>query len=190
MTRQLAMEGREHGIRANSISPGIIETNQTREQLKDPEWAGYMLGKTLLGRLGRPEEVANVALFLACEESSYVTGIDKDAHIEDPLLTYEYPQAGARMYLGGTDSRDPLASPLFGDLSKLPPLLIQVGSDERLLDDARQYAERAAGAGSRVRLELWEGMYHVFQINVADLRSSGVALDHAAAFIVDAFSKR
>jgi NAD(P)-dependent dehydrogenase (short-subunit alcohol dehydrogenase family) len=76
MTRQLAMEGREHGIRANSISPGLIETNQTREQLKDPEWAAAMLGKTLLGRLGRPEEVANVALFLASDESSYVTGID------------------------------------------------------------------------------------------------------------------
>src|SRR6201987_653352 len=76
MTRQLAMEGREHGIRANSISPGVIETNQTREQLKDPEWAGTMLGKTLLGRLGRPEEVANVALFLASDESSYVTGAD------------------------------------------------------------------------------------------------------------------
>jgi NAD(P)-dependent dehydrogenase (short-subunit alcohol dehydrogenase family) len=76
MTRQLAMEGREHGIRANSISPGVIETNQTREQLKDPEWAGYMLGKTLLGRLGRPEEVARVALFLASDDSSYVTGID------------------------------------------------------------------------------------------------------------------
>jgi NAD(P)-dependent dehydrogenase (short-subunit alcohol dehydrogenase family) len=76
MTRQLAMEGCEHGIRANSISPGLIETNQTREQLKDPEWAAAMLGKTLLGRLGRPQEVANVALFLASDESSYVTGVD------------------------------------------------------------------------------------------------------------------
>jgi NAD(P)-dependent dehydrogenase (short-subunit alcohol dehydrogenase family) len=76
MTRQLAMEGREFGIRANSISPGLIETNQTEEQLKDPEWAGYMLGKTLLGRLGRPAEVADVALFLASDQSSYVTGID------------------------------------------------------------------------------------------------------------------
>jgi NAD(P)-dependent dehydrogenase (short-subunit alcohol dehydrogenase family) len=76
MTRQLAMEGRDHGIRANSVSPGVIETNQTREQLKDPEWANAMLGKTLLGRLGRPEEVANVALVLASDESSYVTGID------------------------------------------------------------------------------------------------------------------
>jgi NAD(P)-dependent dehydrogenase (short-subunit alcohol dehydrogenase family) len=76
MTRQLAMEGREYGIRANSISPGVIETNQTREQLKDRAWAEYMLGKTLLGRLGRPEEVASVAAFLASAESSYVTGVD------------------------------------------------------------------------------------------------------------------
>jgi NAD(P)-dependent dehydrogenase (short-subunit alcohol dehydrogenase family) len=76
MTRQLAMEGREHGIRANSISPGLIESNATRDQLKEPEWASAMLGKTLLGRLGRPEEVANVALFLASDESSYVTGVD------------------------------------------------------------------------------------------------------------------
>src|SRR6478736_866273 len=76
MTRQLAMEGREQGIRANSISPGLIESNATRDQLNDPEWASYMLGKTLLGRLGRPQEVANVALFLASDQSSYVTGVD------------------------------------------------------------------------------------------------------------------
>ena len=76
MTRQLALEGRHHGIRANSISPGVIETNQTHQQLKDPQWAGYMLGKTLLGRLGRPEEIAQVALFLASDDSSYVTGTD------------------------------------------------------------------------------------------------------------------
>ena len=76
MTRQLAMEGRQHGIRVNSISPGLIESNATREQLTDPEWAYYMLGKTLLHRLGRPQEVANVALFLASDESSYITGVD------------------------------------------------------------------------------------------------------------------
>jgi NAD(P)-dependent dehydrogenase (short-subunit alcohol dehydrogenase family) len=76
MTRQLAMEGREHGVRVNSISPGLIESNATKEQLDDPQWAGYMLRRTLLGRLGRPEEVANVALFLASDESSYVTRID------------------------------------------------------------------------------------------------------------------
>jgi len=76
MTKQLAMEGREHGMRANSISPGVIETSQTVEQLQDQAWADYMLGKTLLGRFGKPHEVANVALFLASDESSFVTGID------------------------------------------------------------------------------------------------------------------
>ncbi len=76
MTRHLAMEGREYGIRANSISPGVIETNQTRPLLQDEQWTQYMLGRVMMGRLGRPEEVASVALFLASDESSYVTGAD------------------------------------------------------------------------------------------------------------------
>ena len=76
MTRQLAMEGSEHGIRVNSISPGLIVSNATRGQLENEEWAGDMRDRTLLGRLGEPEEVANVALFLACDESSYITGVD------------------------------------------------------------------------------------------------------------------
>ena len=76
MTRQLAMEGSEHGVRVNSISPGLIESNATRGQLEDDEWAREMLGRTLLGRFGQAEEVANVALFLASDESSYVTGVD------------------------------------------------------------------------------------------------------------------
>ena len=76
MTRQLAMEGSEHGIRVNSISPGLIESNATQAQLDDVEWTRAMTDRTLLGRFGRPEEVADVALFLASDQSSYVTGVD------------------------------------------------------------------------------------------------------------------
>jgi len=78
MTRQLAFEGSEHGIRVNSISPGLIESGATRAHLDDGErgFAREMLDRTLLRRLGRPEDVANVALFLASDDSSYVTGIE------------------------------------------------------------------------------------------------------------------
>lgn len=76
MTRQLALEGRVHGLRANSISPGLIESKQTIPLLQDPEWAETMVGKVMLGRLGKPEEVAATALFLASDESSFITGTD------------------------------------------------------------------------------------------------------------------
>jgi NAD(P)-dependent dehydrogenase (short-subunit alcohol dehydrogenase family) len=76
MTRQLAMEGGEHGIRVNSISPGLIESNASRGEMEDDAMAGRLRDRTLLGRFGQPEEVADVALFLASDESSYVTGVD------------------------------------------------------------------------------------------------------------------
>jgi NAD(P)-dependent dehydrogenase (short-subunit alcohol dehydrogenase family) len=76
MTRQLAMEGSAHGIRVNSVSPGFIETNATRGELENEEFGRAMRDRTLLGRFGQPQDVANVALFLASDESSYVTGID------------------------------------------------------------------------------------------------------------------
>jgi NAD(P)-dependent dehydrogenase (short-subunit alcohol dehydrogenase family) len=78
MTRQLAMEGSEHGIRVNSISPGLIQSGANRAHLDDSAggFAREMMERTLLGRLGEPEDVANLALFLASDESSYITGID------------------------------------------------------------------------------------------------------------------
>lgn len=76
MTRHLAMEGRTVGIRANSISPGTIETQATLELMKLPEWASVMTEKIMRGTLGKPEEIAAVALFLASDESSFVNGAD------------------------------------------------------------------------------------------------------------------
>jgi NAD(P)-dependent dehydrogenase (short-subunit alcohol dehydrogenase family) len=76
MTRHLAMEGRKHGIRANSVSPGTIETNQTRFILNDPDWCKVQLGRAMLNRMGQPEEVAAAVAFLASEDASYITGTD------------------------------------------------------------------------------------------------------------------
>ncbi|KAL4969562.1 SDR family NAD(P)-dependent oxidoreductase [Aspergillus stella-maris] len=76
MTRQLAMEGREHGIRVNSISPGVIETLQTAPLMKDPDWSAIIMDKIMLGRFGTPDDVASAALFLASDESTYITATD------------------------------------------------------------------------------------------------------------------
>jgi len=72
MTRQLAMEGGPHGIRVNSISPGLIESNATRDGLADDGFGRAMRDRTLLGRVGQPEDIANAAVFLVCDDSAYI----------------------------------------------------------------------------------------------------------------------
>ncbi|MDB5582972.1 MAG: hypothetical protein JWR80_8148 [Bradyrhizobium sp.] len=76
MTRQLAMEGRKHGVRANSISPGVIKTPGNEARFADPVWAAPMLQKIMRGSPGQPAEIAAVALFLASDESAFVNGAD------------------------------------------------------------------------------------------------------------------
>lgn len=76
LTRQLAMEGRAHGIRANSVSPGFVATPSSKRLLQDPALAKPMVEKIMRGTPGRPVEIANVALFLASEESTFVNGAD------------------------------------------------------------------------------------------------------------------
>ena len=65
-----------HGVRANSISRGLIATNQTQAILADATWSKAMTDQIMPGRAGRPEEVATAALFLASDESSFITGAD------------------------------------------------------------------------------------------------------------------
>jgi NAD(P)-dependent dehydrogenase (short-subunit alcohol dehydrogenase family) len=76
MSKQLAMEGGPHGIRCNTISPGLVLTAQTKAFIDNPEWFGPMRDKLMLGRVGLPEDIAPLALYLASDESSWVTGAD------------------------------------------------------------------------------------------------------------------
>ncbi|BAN26696.1 alpha/beta hydrolase fold domain-containing protein [Caballeronia insecticola] len=89
----------------------------------------------------------------------------------------------ARGYVGHAAADDPRASPLLAVPDRLPPLLVQVGSDEILYDDALRYALRAHARGHDVTLQEWTGMHHVFQQNVAELEAARQALDFAAAFL-------
>ena len=94
-----------------------------------------------------------------------VSGDSHQTRAKDELmLTTAELAHSAQIYAGGQDLRSPYISPLFADPAGLPPLLIQAGSDEILLDDARQFAEKAQAAGVQVTLKVWEGMFHVFQM--------------------------
>ena len=83
---------------------------------------------------------------------------------DDPLLDLEGLREMGRHYFAEGDARHPHAAPLYGDYAGLPPLLIQVGTRELLLDDARRVAERARAAGVDVELEEWAGLIHVWQM--------------------------
>ncbi|MHB8287419.1 MAG: SDR family NAD(P)-dependent oxidoreductase [Caulobacteraceae bacterium] len=76
MTRQLAMEGGPHNIRANTISPGMIVTAATRAVVADPAFEAEVLKKKMIKRLGQPQDVAWLATFLASDEASWITGAD------------------------------------------------------------------------------------------------------------------
>ncbi len=89
----------------------------------------------------------------------------------------------ARAYVGRGDARAPLVSPLFADLAGLPPLLIQVGSEEVLLDDAVVLAERAKAAGVEATLEVWPGMIHVWHWFLPMLDEAQAAIDRIGDFV-------
>jgi monoterpene epsilon-lactone hydrolase len=101
----------------------------------------------------------------------------------DPVLTPQGLRVRAPEYVAGADAADPLISPIFGDLSGLPPLLIQVGSHEILLSDAIRLAGRAATSDVAVTLEVTPGAPHVFQGFAAILDEAAAALDRASNFV-------
>jgi acetyl esterase/lipase len=99
------------------------------------------------------------------------------------VLDPEGLRKSAQLYLGESDPRAPLASPLYADLKELPPILIQVGSDELLLSDATCFAEKAQAAGSQVTLQVWKDMQHEWQFAANILPESRQAISQIGQFI-------
>ena len=101
----------------------------------------------------------------------------------DPMVQRDGLLEMAQHYLAGKDARSPLAAPLYADLAGLPPMLIQVGTAETLLDDSTRIAERARKAGVKVTLEPWENMIHVFQVFAPMLDEGQQAIEKIGEFI-------
>ena len=101
----------------------------------------------------------------------------------DPLISKPYLEELASAYLAGTDAANPLASPLQAELAGLPPLLVQVGSAETLLDDAVRITRRAGAADVQIKLEIWPHMIHAWHLWAAQLEEGRRAIASAGAFI-------
>jgi len=101
----------------------------------------------------------------------------------DPMISKPYLLELAQAFAGSRALADPLISPQYADLAGLPPLLIQVGADETLLDDAITLAGRAGAAGVAVTLEVWPDMIHAFPMFFPQVAASREATEHAGAFM-------
>lgn len=101
----------------------------------------------------------------------------------DPILSPAIGRLWSRLYLGAQSPREPLCSPLYADLAGLPPMLLQVGSEEILLDDSRRLATRARAAGVAVTLNEYQGLWHDFQLQAGILQASDAAIAEIGAFL-------
>jgi epsilon-lactone hydrolase len=116
---------------------------------------------------------------LAATGESYVSRADADPIHQRPMIL-----ALAKNYLGPDgDPYHPMASPLYADPVGLPPLLIQVGDRETVLDDSIMFADMARAAGVDVELQVWDGMIHVFQMFGLELAEARRAIDSIAGFL-------
>lgn len=102
----------------------------------------------------------------------------------DPFFAPHIQQAShcVNAYCGSTPLTNPDVSPLFGQLEGLPPLLIQVGSEEILFSDAQRLAEKAQKSGSEVLFSYWQGMWHVWQYLVPRMKESSMAIAEVGNF--------
>lgn len=140
-------------------------------------------GGLTLATLARSDKVSAGVVFSPWTDLMLSGASLHERALADVLLNADALREAARGYIGDAKSDDPRASPLLDIPAALPPLLVQVGADEILYDDALRYVQRAYARGFDVTLQEWSGMHHVFQMNVEQLEAARQALDLAAVFL-------
>ena len=165
---------------------GLLDSGQDVARLAlAGESAGANLALVTLaaiGRAGLPQPASAVLMSPWADLAGTGDSIKTKADV-DPVITAEAVRVRARDYLGGADAGDPAVSPVYASLAGLPPLLIQAGSHEILLDDAIRLAARAAHDDVAVTLDVVPGVPHVFQAVAAILDEGKAALTRAGAFL-------
>ena len=137
----------------------------------------------LLGARARDWELPGAAVLLSAWTDLTQSGASFETNADaDPSVSKMYLDRFASMYLAGTNPREPLASPLCGNLVGLPPVLLQVGSIETMLDDSTAFAERAEAAGVDVTLECWEGVFHAWHESAHVLPEARQAIQRIGEF--------
>ncbi len=164
----------EQGVDAGSIAVG-----------GDSAGGGLTVATLIALRdAGLPQPAAAVCISpwvdLTGQGSSYKTRADRD-----PMVTDDDLRRFGEWYLDGSDALAPLASPARADLTGLPPLLIHVGDEEVLLDDARLLAERAGADGVEVTLEVWPEMFHVWHVFAGRVPESTAAVEQIGTFLTE-----
>lgn len=150
--------------------------------------AGGALAIELLSALARrPGAVdPSAGVLLSPVTDLTLSGATWESRVQaDLVFTKEQVKEVVSLYLGGADPASGLASPINLDLHGLPPLSLHVGDDEMLLDDSRRFTQLAEAAGVDVRLDVWEGMLHVFPAALDQFEASRIALDEVAMFLIE-----
>jgi acetyl esterase/lipase len=161
----------------------LVESGQNVVIVGDSAGGGLGLPTMIAARAeGLPQPVGAVLLSPWTDVSLKSPSMDSRGD-DDPLFSRANMAESAQFYLGGTDPSNELASPVFADLKGLPPLLVQVGTAEILLDDSLRLVARAAEQDVDVSLDVIAGAPHVFQYFAGAMTEADEALDHATTFI-------
>jgi len=169
----------DHGPEGASPSARVVLAG-------DSAGGGLSLATIVAARDAHERLPARVATLSAWTDLA-ATGASVRTRAEvDPMIPAALLAGWCKHYLGEHDPRDPLASPLYADLRGLPPMLLQVGDAEVLLDDSVRFAARAGEAGVDATLEVFPDLFHVFQAFAGALPEGRAAIAKLAAFLAQA----